>query len=219
MKKGFSKFMMVLSLTCMMGVPVLADQVKSTVDADTALKQLIEGNTRFSTGKASHPHQEASRREALNQGQHPIAVVVSCSDSRVGPELVFDQGLGDLFVVRTAGNLVGDIELGSIEYAVEYLGVTLIVVEGHEKCGAVSAAGTTGHFEGHIQTLVTKVRANLSQSKVSKSASLMEAVDGNVKAVVNQLQKSPDFAKKIKSGQLKVVGCHYTLSDGHIQIL
>src|SRR3954471_10120329 len=116
------------------------------VDADQALHQLMAGNKRFVAGHL-RTRDEPPRRVELANGQKPVAVIVSCSDSRVPPELVFDQDLGDIFVVRTAGQVVGDLELGSIEYAVEHLGTRLIVVLGHARCGAVMAAVNGGEAE------------------------------------------------------------------------
>src|SRR5215218_7417660 len=119
-----------------------------------ALKAIMEGNARFVAAKAAYPHQTVEQRTSVAGGQHPIAVVLSCSDSRVPPELVFDQGLGDLFVVRVAGNVADDAVIASIEYAVEHLGPTLVVVLGHEKCGAVAATldavKTGGAVPGHL---------------------------------------------------------------------
>lgn len=105
---------------------------------EKGLAALVEGNRRYQAQRLTHPHQNAARRAALAAGQHPFAAVLSCADSRVPPEIVFDQGLGDLFVVRVAGNITDDVVLGSLEYAVEHLHVPLVVVLGHYKCGAVT---------------------------------------------------------------------------------
>ena len=111
---------------------------------DLALQRLLDGNARYASGHSAHPHQTVARRVEVAKGQHPIAAIVTCSDSRVAPELYFDQGLGDLFVVRDAGNVINDHVIGSLEYAVEHLHVSVILVIGHEKCGAVSAAVASG---------------------------------------------------------------------------
>ncbi|HEY4484757.1 MAG TPA: carbonic anhydrase, partial [Nitrospiria bacterium] len=110
------------------------------LNPDKALTMLMEGNARYVEGKMLHPNQAADRMGELAKGQHPFAVILGCADSRVPPEIVFDQGLGDLFVLRVAGNIADDAVIGSIEYAVEHLGTTLVFVLGHERCGAVSAA-------------------------------------------------------------------------------
>src|SRR5262249_39949150 len=114
-------------------------QEKSGFTADEALAKLMDGNKRYASSHSLHPHQSAGRRHELEATQHPFACILSCSDSRVPPEVVFDEGLGDLFVVRVAGNIVDSAVTGSIEYAVEHLGTPLVLVMGHEKCGAVQA--------------------------------------------------------------------------------
>src|SRR5947209_2306854 len=122
--------------------------------AEGAIKLLKEGNGRFAQGKLAAKDTGANRRALLAKGQHPFAVVLTCADSRVAPELVFDQGLGDLFVLRVAGNITDPFTLGSIEYAVEHLHTPLIVVLGHENCGAVAAALTKVEFPGNLGTLI-----------------------------------------------------------------
>src|SRR5947208_9005654 len=133
------------------------------VDPAEAIDKLKEGNGRYASGKLQHPGQTTERRAELTKDQHPFAVIVSCSDSRVPPEIVFDQGLGDLFVVRVAGNVIDDHGLGSIEYAVDHLGARLIVVLGHQSCGAVKAAketiADTRKATGRMQALATDVGA------------------------------------------------------------
>lgn len=126
----------------------------STPCAEEALQARREGNRRFATGQAIHPHQDAARREEVRPGQRPFAAILSCSDSRVPPEVIFDWGVGDLFVVRTAGHGVDDVALGSIEYAVEHLGVPLLVVLGHTRCGAVTAALHGDEAPGHIAAVI-----------------------------------------------------------------
>src|SRR5437870_542082 len=132
------------------------------IDPEQALQRLRNGNRRYAAMKALRPHQTRARRTSLAKGQQPFAVVVSCADSRVPPEIIFDQGLGDLFVLRVAGNIVDDHSLGSIEYAVDHLAVRLIVVLGHQRCGAVKAAKETiaakGEAPAHIQSLVTAIQ-------------------------------------------------------------
>src|SRR5947209_5314090 len=130
----------------------------TVLPADQALARLIEGNARYSRHREQHPDETLARRKELQVGQHPFAVVLSCSDSRVPPELVFDQGLGDLFVVRVAGNIAADAVLGSVEYAVEHLGTKLIVVLAHEKCGAITAAVEGGKAPGHLPALVAAIQ-------------------------------------------------------------
>src|SRR4051795_13565486 len=128
-----------------------------SLPADRALARLLEGNGRYARHKEQHPDETLARRKELETGQHPFAVILSCADSRVPPELVFDQGLGDLFVIRVAGNIADDDVLGSIEYAVEHLHTKLILVLGHEKCGAVSAAVEGNHDPGHLESLLSAI--------------------------------------------------------------
>src|SRR4029077_17465300 len=123
------------------------------------------GNLRFVTSPMSKEKPTAERRTATAQAQHPFAIILGCADSRVSPELVFDENLGDLFVIRTAGNLIDEHALGSIEYAVEHLGTRLIVVLGHERCGAVTAALESSHAPGHINSLVRDIQPAVKAAK------------------------------------------------------
>ena len=145
----------------MAGVVTWGQQLVSPVSPDQALARLMDGNRRYSQNKEQHPDETLARRMELQSSQHPFAVILSCSDSRVPPELIFDQGLGDLFVIRVAGNIVDDDGLGSIEYAVEHLGTKLIVVLGHEKCGAVSAAVASETAPGHLTALFAAIRPSV----------------------------------------------------------
>src|SRR3954449_3735222 len=133
-------------------------QQGSAVSANDALARLMHGNRRYARHKEQHPDESLARRKELIGGQHPFAVILGCADSRVPPELLFDQGLGDLFVIRVAGNIVDDVVLGSIEYAFEHLDTKLIMVLAHEKCGAVSVAVQGGSAPGHLTTLVQAIQ-------------------------------------------------------------
>ena len=155
---------------------------------------------------------------ARKENQHPFAIVLGCADSRVPPETVFDQGLGDLFVVRVAGNVIDDQSLGSIEYAVDHLAVRLIVVLGHQRCGAVQAAKDTlaanGKAPGHIQSLVTAIEPAV---EATVKDDLEATVKANVKNVVQALRSStPVLKAKIDAGELKVVGAYYSLDTGAV---
>lgn len=180
-------------------------------------ERLLEGNQRFVSGKAAHPNQSIDLREKLAKGQKPIAVVVTCSDSRVSPELVFDQGLGDLFVIRTAGNIVDSIGIGSIEYAVEHLGTSLVVVMGHESCGAVKAALHGGKFDGGIQTIVDQITKNMTDESHDEASDVNGGIAANVRAVVRQLSNSqPILSKKADNG-LNIIGARYSLETGLVE--
>ncbi|HEY7392870.1 MAG TPA: carbonic anhydrase [Bryobacteraceae bacterium] len=151
---------MVLLVLCG-GTVTWGQEVGSALTADTALTRLLDGNQRYARHKERHPDQSAARQKELAGGQHPFAVILGCADSRVPPELLFDQGLGDLFVIRVAGNIVDDAVLGSIEYAVEHLGTKLILVLGHENCGAVSAAVEGGEAAGHLRAVGTAIQPSV----------------------------------------------------------
>lgn len=157
---------------------------------ETALKALIDGNQRFVNGKSNHPHQTLKRIHETENGQHPFAVVVTCSDSRVSPEILFDEGIGDLFVIRTAGNLMGDLELGSIEYAVEHLGATLVVVLGHTECGAVKAFVEGGACGGHIRNIVDALAKEKEEQQVLRyeGKDIQACIEGNILHGVTQIE-------------------------------
>jgi carbonic anhydrase len=192
-----------------------------TVAPAEAISKLKEGNGRYAGGNLQHPGQTTERRAELANAQHPFATIVSCSDSRVPPEIVFDQGLGDLFVVRVAGNVIDDHALGSIEYAVDHLGVRLIVVLGHQSCGAVKAARETiaakGKAPGHIQSLVTAIRPAV---ETTAKGDLEATIKANVKNVVQALRSSTPILKpKIDSGDVRVIGGYYSLDTGSVSLL
>ena len=225
-----------------------ADSDRPMVPPTEALSRLKEGNGRFIAGNMQHPHgssderayiaknsyenpdaislgmtseQAAKRRGELTKSQHPFAIILSCSDSRVPPEIVFDEGLGDLFIVRVAGNVLNDEGLGSIEYGVEVLGARLIVVLGHQSCGAVDAAMKTiaakGKAPGHIQSLVTALKPVVVSTP---KADLETMTKANVKHVGDALRSSTPILKaRVDSGDLQVVGGYYTLDTGAVTFL
>jgi len=165
--------------------------------------------------------QAAKRRAELTKSQHPFAIIVSCSDSRVPPEIVFDQGLGDLFVLRVAGNVINDESLGSIEYAVDHLAVRLIVVLGHQRCGAVKAAKETiaakGVAPAHIQSLVAAIKPAVESTL---SGDLDATIKANVKDVVDALRSSTPILKgKVDAGDVQVIGGYYSLDTGAVTFL
>ena len=186
-----------------------------------AMSRLKEGNGRFTNGNLQHPGQTAERRTELAKTQHPFAAIVSCSDSRVPPEIVFDQGLGDLFIVRVAGNVINDEGLGSIEYTVDHLGTRLILVLGHQSCGAVKAARETiaakGKAPGHIESLVKAIKPAV---EATAKEDLETTVKANVKNVVQALRSSTPILKaKVDSGEIRVVGAYYSLDTGSVAFL
>jgi carbonic anhydrase len=189
------------------------------VSADEALRRLMQGNARYISGHMIHADYQHARR-LLAQSQKPFAVIVGCSDSRVGPEIVFDEGLGDIFVIRTAGEVVDAVALGSIEYAVEHLGSPLIVVLGHERCGAVSAAVAGGEAPGHIADIVKAIEPAVEQTKGQPGDPVENAVRAQAINVARQLQDShPILAEAVQSGKLKIVAARYDLDTGKVELL
>ncbi len=189
--------------------------------ADGALKKLVEGNARFAGNDPTQKDLGSARRTELTKGQHPLAVIVSCSDSRVPPEHVFDQGLGDLFVVRTAGNVVGSVDLGSVEYAVEHLKVPLVLVLGHQSCGAVKAAMEGGKPEGHIGLVVKKIQPAVKKAeKESKDerAVLNTAIRLNVINTAAALRRESPLIKHLADEKkVKIAGGVYSLETGQVE--
>lgn len=188
-----------------------------------ALERLKEGNRRYADAKASNPRRGKDHRALVAKAQLPFAIVVGCADSRVPPEILFDQGLGDLFVVRVAGNVVDDPVLGSIEYAVEHLGAGLIVVLGHERCGAVDAACKGADPGGHVGTLVNAIRPAVEVARRRKQKGddlLAAAVKANVMRVVDQLKGSwPVLGPGFREDRIAVVGGVYDLETGLVEFL
>jgi carbonic anhydrase len=225
--------------------PAHSDQ--PIVSPAEAISKLKEGNGRYTSGKpqpddsseerahmARNSYENvgmtflgmtaaaaAKRRAELANSQHPVATIVSCSDSRVPPEIVFDQGLGDLFIVRVAGNVINDEGLGSIEYSVDHLGVRLVLVLGHQSCGAVKAARETiaakGKAPGHIESLVTAIKPAV---EATAKDDLDTTIKANVKHVAQAIRSSTPILKaKVDSGEIQVIGGYYSLDTGAVTFL
>jgi carbonic anhydrase len=186
------------------------------------LEKLMAGNARFCAGAPSKMDASKERRMEISKGQHPVAIVLSCSDSRVPPEIVFDQGLGEVFVVRVAGNVVDDVGLGSIEYGVEHLHTPLLVVLGHSKCGAVTAAlDAQGEPEGNIGAILKKIKPAVEKAKASGKKEKAEVLDlairENVRNVRADLLKRSKIVEEMNhSGKLKIVLAEYDLESGKV---
>lgn len=182
------------------------------MNAEEAINSLIEGNKEYKKGKVCF--EVGAAREATKTGQKPFATIVSCSDSRVVPEFIFNKNLGEIFIVRTAGNVVDKISLGSIEYGVEHLHTSLLVILGHEKCGAVTAACSDGHCEGNIKSIIKEINKN------RKSKEVESAIIENAKAVADDILKKSKIVKElVKKGELKIVCMKYYFEDGRVEIL
>jgi len=185
------------------------------------LEKLKAGNEKFVSGHPVHPHETPDRIRELKKGQHPFVVLVSCSDSRIPPELIFDQGLGDIFSIRTAGNIIGDYELGSIEYAIEHLHCKLIVVLGHENCGAIQAYETSGKekHNDHIQKLVDYIASEEEEKIIPDSlrSNIDILVKANITHGVNLLKLSTPVLKLlVDKNEITIIGAYYDLDTGKV---
>lgn len=192
---------------------------------DQALQRLLRGNQRFVGALAANPNQTIERREQVAGAQTPFAIILGCSDSRVSPVIVFDQGIGDLFVVRLAGNLFdNNIGLGSIEYAAEHFHSPLLMVLGHGSCGAVSstieAMEQNATVPGKIGDIVDAIRPIVEQVKGQPGDLLENAIRANVLHVVQELRNADPFIKDLQAaGKLKIAGAYYALSSGKVEML
>lgn len=192
----------------------------SQVSADSALHLLKVGNERFVDGKSLHPNQNKERIKEVASGQKPFAIIVGCSDSRVPSEIIFDQGLGDLFIVRTAGQVSSYASWGSIEFANAVLGAKLIVVLGHTKCGAVKAACDSASTPGHIPMIINEIKPAADLAKKQEGHYLDNAVKINVAMEVEQLKNlNPLLKTAVDKGELKIVGAVYNLENGKIEFI
>ncbi len=207
-------------VAALVGVSALAEAPDDVPSADAVLRELKAGNDHHVAKHYQHPHQSADRQRELSSGQHPHATILSCADSRVAPEIVFDQGLGDLFDVRVAGNVAGDSELASIEYAVAHLHTPLVVVMGHQRCGAVTAAAEAGEAEGHLPALLAMIRPAVDKARTQPGDLVDNAVRLNVENVVRQLRASaPVLEPLVSGGKLRIVGAVYSLDTGAVTVL
>lgn len=187
-----------------------------------AWQAMLDGNHRFVSGELAHPRQDIDRREALAEKQTPFAALFGCADSRLSAEIIFDVGLGDFFVVRNAGQVIGETILGSLEYAVEVLGVPIILVLGHDECGAIRA--TINDVEGnmkasgeYIHKLVAQIRPTVLAANAQGKHEIDDVTELHVQDTINEmLTNSSLIAEAVKSGKLAVVGANYKLTLGEI---
>jgi len=189
------------------------------VTPDKALQELLEGNERFVKAKRRNPNQTQSRLVEVAKGQKPFASILGCADSRVPSEIVFDQGLGDLFVCRVAGNIATREEIGSLEFGSLVLGTKVIMVVGHERCGAVDAAIKGAQVPGQIGSLLEAIKPSVESSKGKEGDKLENACKANITAQVEKLKSSSVLSELIKTEKLKVVGGYYDLDTGRISIV
>lgn len=197
---------------------VFCTSLLSSLSAGEGLKRLMEGNDRYVHDKLEHPNRTSERREALVSKQEPFAVIVGCADSRVAPEILFDQGVGDLFVVRVAGNVIGPLEVESVEYAAVYLHSSIILVMGHENCGAVNAVvqGTTKD----VEEIARLVQPSVDEAKKENSKDLLSSsIKKNAIHMKESLVKNPVLQKLMKEGKIEIQAAYYHLQTGAVEIL
>jgi len=197
---------------------------QNAISPDEALKRIMEGNARYAANAPANKDYSAGRAARVS-GQYPVAAILSCADSRVSPELAFDQGPGDLFVVRVAGNFVNDDGLASIEYAVKFLGVPLVMVLGHTNCGAVDATIKVlkdgARLPGHLQEMIRDIKPAVETAKKSKPENLLSAaIEENVRLGVRRLTTAkPIVAQFVRDQKIKVVGANYDLASGKVGLI
>lgn len=199
---------------------VIAAVHAPTISAEQALKLLLEGNQRFVAGKLEHPNQTPARRAEVAKGQHPFAAVLACSDSRTPPEIIFDRGLGDIFTVRVAGNVADRVVIESLDYSVKHLGVRVVMVLGHRRCGAVIAAVEGHEEEGKdVGPMLKELDPAVAATKGMPGDPVENAVRANVRLVMLNLATSSELRAMVISGELKIVGGIYDLDTGTIEML
>ncbi|MGJ5634667.1 carbonic anhydrase [Nostoc sp. CALU 1950] len=193
--------------------------VEDDITPDKALQELLDGNDRFVKAKRRNPNQTQSRLVEVAKGQKPFASILGCADSRVPSEIVFDQGLGDLFVCRIAGNIATTQQVGSLEFGSLVLGCKVIMVLGHERCGAVDAAIKGAQVPGQIGSLLAAIKPSVEKSKDESGDKLENACRANILAQVERLKSSPVLSDLIKAEKLKIVGGYYDLDTGKITVV
>ena len=194
--------------------------MKDIVANNVDLRKLMEGNKRYVASHLIHPDQSSERRFELKHGQHPFAIILGCSDSRVPPEVLFDQGLGDLYVVRVAGNVLDQMIVASIEFAVLHLDVSLVVVMGHSQCGAVQATCNHDQLEGHLPSLTFALNPAFNQAKDLPGDLAENVALANVGLVVEELkQTGAHFPEMVKEGKLTIVPAYYDMDTGKVDLL
>ncbi len=199
-----------------------AEAVVSTtlVSPEAALQQLLDGNQRFMQQQRQYPHQSALRLQEVAQAQHPFATILSCADSRVPAEIIFDTGIGDLFDIRIAGNIVTPEVLGSLEYAVAILKTPLILVLGHERCGAVTAAVQGEPLPGQIGTCIQAIKPAIAAIKNNAGDPVENGVIANVNYQVETMKRNSDLiTQRLLTGKLKLMGARYDLDTGKVAIV
>lgn len=194
---------------------------KNNSSAISAFAKLLSGNTQYLSGSINPSVDANLRKDLVENGQHPYAIVITCSDSRVPAELIFNAGLGEIFVIRTAGNVVSDFEIGSIEYGAEHLGSPLVFVLGHTNCGAVTAATEGGEAGGSIQSIVNEIAPSVAKARENGSEEnlLPRAIEFNVSNSINKIRQSPIMQELEEEGKVAIIGGVYDIQSGSIKVL
>ena len=184
------------------------------------LKVLLDGNKRFYSGKMNHQNQSPERIKETSKGQNPIAAIIGCSDSRIVPEILFDQGIGDLFTIRVAGNTVGNVCIGSVEYAAEHLEVPIVLVLGHTHCGVFKAATQGDDVHHHLGSLVNTAKKAVSLAKDKKGCLLDNAIRENIHILADKLEhSSPTIKRLVSEKKLSIIGAIYDIETGKVELL
>ncbi|HEY9824936.1 MAG TPA: carbonic anhydrase [Stenomitos sp.] len=189
------------------------------ITPNEAIKRLMDGNQRFVKNKLRHPNQDFARLQEVAKEQKPFAAILGCADSRVPAEIVFDQGLGDLFVCRVAGNVTTPEDIGSLEFGTAVLGAKVIMVLGHERCGAVAATIKGAAVPGRIGSLLDAIRPAAEQVKGQPGDPLENACKANIAYQIEQLKTSPVLSERIAAGTLQIVGGYYDLDEGQVSLV
>jgi carbonic anhydrase len=209
-------------LTALFIVVVFSAIVYAGGAGDEALQKLMDGNKRYVSGNLAKKNIGETRRNELSKGQKPFAIVITCSDSRVPPEILFDQGIGDIFVIRVAGNIVDPIVLRSIEYGAEHLNAPLLFILGHTKCGAVTATLDILETKGELCPLAKKIMPAVEKAKKkggTKDEILETAIKENVKNVYKDVMKSKIISHLVQEDKLKIVAGEYNITTGKIAMI
>jgi carbonic anhydrase len=198
---------------------VIAEASNADLTPDQALNLLLEGNKRFITNTREHPNQDLAHIKQVAEDQFPFAAVLTCADSRIPVEIIFDQGFGDIFVLRDAGNVATPEEIGSIEFGTAVLGSKVIVVMGHEGCGAVKATIAAKPVPGQIGSVLAAIKPAIQPGDKESEAYLVETTKRNVLVQIEKLKASPVLSQLIAENKLKIVGAYYDLDTAEVQII
>lgn len=217
--KNFTKFLSIFSIFIALQISVSASEYNN-LTAEEALNKLEAGNKHFVNMKLEHPDVSKKRRHELEKSQHPFVAILSCSDSRVPPEIIFDQGLGDIFEIRNAGNVKDDQVIGSIEYAIVHLGVKLVVIMGHEDCGAVKAALAHNHESKYIESLTGAIEPAINISKGKGAQLAFNTAKNHAKLTAkSMIEEDPILSDYIKNHDVKIIPAFYHINSGKVEFL